>query len=80
MDVTKFISANNLTLFSDLINEEPRGKPRGIFFGEEVYYTGGGPYPRNKMINIFGGDVNLSAPRGGVWTPAFQSTLLNQGY
>jgi len=27
------------------------------------------------MINIFGGDVNLSAPRGGVWAPAFQSIL-----
>ena len=22
-------------------NEEPRGKPRGIFVGEEIYYTGG---------------------------------------
>jgi len=34
-----------------LVNEEPRGKPRGIFVGEEIYYTlpraSGflGPYP-----------------------------------
>ena len=25
----------------DLFNEEPRGKPRGIFVGEEIYYTDG---------------------------------------
>jgi hypothetical protein len=28
--------------FDHVLNEEPRGKPRGIFFGEVIYYTGGG--------------------------------------
>jgi hypothetical protein len=29
--------------------EEPHGKPRGIFVGEEIHYTGGGsPPPSNQ--------------------------------
>jgi hypothetical protein len=32
-------------------NEEPRGKPQGIFVGEEIYYTGGA-IPQLQFFNL----------------------------
>jgi hypothetical protein len=51
------MTGNSILIFAISIiilwynNEEPRGKPQGIFVGEEIYYTGGA-IPQLQFFNL----------------------------